>query len=235
MTPLGRLIFVLPACHKSAAAVSKEAMGTCRNATLWRKDRVLPLQAAGCDETGLIKRLQQGDKLAFEVMVAQYGPRLYTLVHRMLRHPQEAEDLTQEIFLQAYRKLSLFRGECSFYTWIYRIAVNLTLNRLRVNVPQWESIDAADEQVMDTTPGPARHVEESELRTQMEQALAKLDEGNRLVFIMREVQGMAYEDIATVLQCSQDALRARLCRTRRMLQHMLRPYLEGQDPSLHAR
>lgn len=187
----------------------------------------------------LLDRIRAGEHEAFQTLVEQYAPRVYNVVLRMCSDAATAEDLLQDAILQAYNSLDKFRGDCSFYTWIYRIAVNKTLNWLRryKGKIRWESLDepkATEDgemkrEIMDWSANPERHTERGEVAAVLRGAIASLADGNRTVFTLREIEGMEFEQIAEVLGCTQDAVRTRLHRAKKELKEKLRPYLENRQ------
>ncbi|MHB2018190.1 MAG: sigma-70 family RNA polymerase sigma factor [Candidatus Xenobia bacterium] len=190
-------------------------------------------------ERKLIEQSLKGDQDAFQALIEPYAPRLFPVLLRMVTLRQTAEDLLQETFVHVFTNLSRFRGECSFYTWIYRIAVNLALKALRrpKSAVRWESLDSSDDpeesrpkQIPDWTSNPEICSQQSETGRVIEEAIASLADANRIVFTLREIDGLEYDQIAAVLECSQEAVRTRLCRAKKELKEKLRPYLENREP-----
>ncbi len=187
----------------------------------------------------LLEQFRAGNADAFTQLVEQYAPRVYNVVLRMAKDASTAEDLLQDAIIQAYHSIDKFRGECSFYTWLYRIAVNKTLNFLRRNQGKivWESLDEPRQtgdgqmkrEVVDWSENPEKAAEQLEMGQIMAEAIASLGDGNRTVFTLREIEGMEFEQIAEVLGCTQDAVRTRLHRAKKELKEKLRPYLENKD------
>lgn len=187
----------------------------------------------------MLERIRAGETQAFGTLVEPYAPRVYSVVLRMTGDRAAAEDLLQDALLQAYRSLDRFRGDCSFYTWIYRIAVNKTLNwirRTRGKV-RFESIDEplatrdgqVQREIVDCRDNPEARSQQTELGQMLEQAIAALPEGSRIVFTMREIEGTDYADIARLLECSEEAVRTRLHRAKKDLKERLRPLLEDRE------
>lgn len=190
-------------------------------------------------DQSLLARIRGGEPEAFGALVEPYAPRVYSVLLRMTTDRAAAEDLLQDALLQAYRSLERFRGECSFYTWIYRIAVNKTLNwirRVRGKI-HFESLDEpvpskdgnVQREVADNRENPEARSQQSELAQIIEQAIQTLPEASRIVFTMREIEGMEYDDIARMLECSEEAVRTRLHRAKKDLKERLRPFLENRE------
>jgi RNA polymerase sigma-70 factor (ECF subfamily) len=185
------------------------------------------------DET-LVRRTQKGDNAAFDVLVGRYKERLYATVYHMTSNHEDANDLVQETFIKAYNSLRSFRGQSSFYTWVYRIAVNRTINfiKRRKNRGQY-SLDDLDSSIQ-TDPDllelmshvtPRREVALTELQQKLNEALQQLSEPHRAVVVMHDIQGMTHADIARVMKCSEGTVRSRLFYARQQLQGLLSDYL----------
>lgn len=167
----------------------------------------------------LVTRAQEGDTRAFDALILKYGDKLYGLVYNMTSHKEDTHDLLQEIFARAYQSLKSFRGNSNFYTWIYQIAVNLTLNFLKkkkrragpsLNDP--ESSVQQDPALIDTTneSNPEQRTSLNELQIKLNEAMQKLSEPHRMVVTMFDIQGMSHGDIAKVLKTSEGTVRSRL-------------------------
>jgi RNA polymerase sigma-70 factor (ECF subfamily) len=186
------------------------------------------------DDEVLVKRAQRGEAAAFDVLVERYKERLYATVYHMTSNHEDANDLVQDAFIKAYKSLRGFRGHSSFYTWIYRIAVNRTINFLkrRRNRNQY-SLDDVDSGIQ-TDPDflelmshvtPRREVGLNELQEKLNEALQELSEPHRAVVTMHDIQGMTHADIAKVMKCSEGTVRSRLFYARQQLQGLLSDYL----------
>jgi RNA polymerase sigma-70 factor (ECF subfamily) len=185
------------------------------------------------DET-LVARAQRGDAAAFDVLVDRYKERLYATIYHMTSNHEDANDLLQDTFVQAYRKLKSFRGHSSFYTWSYRIAVNLTLNHLkRRRRRQFFSLDDVDSGI-ETDPDfvelmshvtPRREAGLAELQQRLHAAMQKLSANHRAVVVMHDIQGMTHADIAKVMRTSEGTVRSRLFYARQQLQGLLSDYV----------
>ena len=182
----------------------------------------------------LVRRTQNGDNAAFDVLVGRYKERLYATVYHMTSNHEDANDLVQDTFIKAYKSLRSFRGQSSFYTWVYRIAVNRTINfiKRRKNRSQY-SLDDMDSSIQ-TDPDlvelmshvtPRREVALTELQQKLNEALQQLSEPHRAVVVMHDVQGMTHADIARVMKCSEGTVRSRLFYARQQLQGLLSDYL----------
>ncbi len=183
----------------------------------------------------LVERVQSGDREAFGLLVAKYQRRLLRLVMRLVRDPAEAEDVTQEAFIKAYRALPNFRGESAFYTWLYRIGVNTAKSWLqargkRVPVVS-EIIDPEDGNVEDTgllfnDETPERLLMSKQIGETVSDAMDALPEELRTAISLREIDGMTYEDIAETMGCPVGTVRSRIFRAREVIAERLRPLLD---------
>ncbi len=185
-------------------------------------------------DAALMLRVQRGDLRAFEAIVDRYKQAVANLIHRMLGDPTEAEDLTQNVFLQVYRSASRYRVSAKFTTWLFTIARNLCLNELRRRSRHpAESLDAADSendqparQIADSgAPGPVDAVLHEELASKIQEALLELPENQRLAILLWRDEELAYEDIAEVLGCSLTAVKSLIHRARETLRRRLKHYL----------
>jgi RNA polymerase sigma-70 factor (ECF subfamily) len=188
-------------------------------------------------EAPILDRLRAQEAEAFEALVQAHEREMYQLAHRMLRDREEAMDATQEAFLRAFRALPRFRGEASLRSWLYGITLNVCRNRLaaasRRHRQREESLTWRDEEgeerprpLGDPAPGPEQAAYAGELRQALEGALAALPPDHREVVVLREVQGLDYEEIAAILGCALGTVKSRLARARAAL----RQALEGVWP-----
>ncbi len=187
------------------------------------------------DEAELVKRARQGDLEAYDELVRRYQERIYATVYHMTANHEDANDLAQEAFIKAYQALKSFKGGSSFYTWVYRIAVNKTINFLkqRKNRAQM-SLDDLDFNaehdpdlvalISDKTP--RREVNLTELQEKLNAAMQKLSEPHRLVVTLHDVQGLSHEEIAEIMECNIGTVRSRLFYARQQLQAHLSDYLK---------
>ncbi len=181
----------------------------------------------------LVKKLRAGDPAAFAQLVEENQRNVYNLALRMLNSPQEAEDVLQETFLSAYKALPGFEGRSSLSTWLYRIASNASLMRLRRKQPETTSIDEPLEleegdslprQFVDWSSAPEDELLSDESRRVMDAAVAELPEGLRIVFILRDIEGLSTQEAGEVLELSESAVKTRLHRARLALREKLSAY-----------
>jgi RNA polymerase sigma-70 factor (ECF subfamily) len=182
-----------------------------------------------------IDSLKAGDRRAFAQMVEEYSPKLYRLSLRMLEDPQEAEDALQETFLQAFRGIEGFEGRSSLGTWLYRIATNQALARLRRNEPQLVSVeepvtgadgDDAPLDLKDWCCLPEEDFMTAEAQTQLDRAIGGLTGALKAVFVLRDIQGLSTADTADILNISEAAVKTRLMRARLHLRNSLSEYYD---------
>jgi len=183
----------------------------------------------------LVERVQRGDKHAFDLLVSKYQRKLGRLISRFVKDSAEAEDVTQEAFIKAYRALPGFRGESAFYTWLYRIGINTAKNYLlsaKRRAPTSTQFDAEEAEGFEeasllrevTTP-------ENELMSKqvvgvVQASLQQLPEDLRSALTLREIEGLSYEEIASVMNCPVGTVRSRIFRAREAVAENLRPLLE---------
>lgn len=198
--------------------------------------------AARIRDRRLVRRLKAGDERAFQELVATYQGRIFGLIYRMLGNRQEAEDVAQEVFISIYRGIGNYRGEGKLYTWMYRIASNTTKNRFKYlkgrNFHRASDIDetpAAHVQGQDggpvhslqsQVPGPEADLEGQRLEGAVQRELAALDPDHRLVIILRDIQGLSYQDIIGITGLNEGTLKSRLHRARVALKLRLEPHLK---------
>jgi RNA polymerase sigma-70 factor (ECF subfamily) len=174
------------------------------------------------DDNKLVKRVQKGDKGAFDLLVMKYQHKIVNLVMRYVRDPELALDITQEAFIKAYRAIPRFRGDSAFYTWMYRIAVNTAKNHLAAQRrrPMDVELDLQDPEQYDLharlreTDTPEGVTLGKELKETVERAIAALPEDLRTAIVLRELEGMSYEEIAQTMECPVGTVRSRIFRAR---------------------
>ncbi|MCC7086468.1 MAG: sigma-70 family RNA polymerase sigma factor [Pirellulales bacterium] len=181
------------------------------------------------DDFQLIDEALAGDTSAFGHLVTKYQDRLYNTLVRVVGCVDEARDVCQEAFIKAYVKLSLFQRESAFYTWLYRIALNLAITKQRKKRPT-HSIDAnrelLGEEPLAREGAPADRLEQQERACQVQAALANLDKDFRTVIVLREIEGHDYETIAAMLELPLGTVRSRLHRARMELKEQLREVIQ---------
>ncbi len=180
----------------------------------------------------LVKRAQRGDKSAFDLLVIKYQSRVGSIISRYVYDSQEVLDLTQETFIKAYRAVDRFRGDSAFYTWLYRIAVNTAKNFLesRGRRPHTSADSAEAEHYHDgvrlrDNASPERLLQRDQLQQALQNAIANLPEELRSAFLLREYDGLSYDDIAQVLECPIGTVRSRIFRARDFVDRQLGPLL----------
>jgi len=182
------------------------------------------------EDKDLVERAKSGDTQAFDELVVKYTPRLYGLIYHMTSNREDTNDLLQDVFAKAYRVLKRFRGKSTFYTWIYSVATNTTLNflkkRNRRRTMSLDDVDLAienDKEFIEITSksDPVRETSIRELQKRLNMALQKLSEGHRAVVTMFDIQGMRHAEIAKILNVSAGTVRSRLFYAHRELQNYL--------------
>ncbi len=179
-------------------------------------------------DADIVQAVLEGEIDAFEVLVQRYQKKVYNTVLRLAGHAAEAEDLSQEVFLKLYRGLSSFRGESSFSTYLYRIAANTAIDALRRASPQAISLSAEDEEgepyelaLSDGEPLPLELLEREERRAAIREAIDALPPHHRTVIVLREIEGMSYQEIARVLSVEEGTVKSRINRARAGLRELL--------------
>ncbi|MDX1612663.1 MAG: sigma-70 family RNA polymerase sigma factor [Candidatus Promineifilaceae bacterium] len=185
------------------------------------------------DEAALIARLQRGDKEACAECIEIHSPAIYRLALRLMGNEAEAEDVMQETFMSAFKAIESFEGRSGLGTWLYRIAYNAAMMRLRRKQPYQVSVESAlnyeenftvPRQLFDWCCLPERDFEREEVRQELEQAIRELPESLRVVFLMRELEGLSTADTAAALELSEGAVKVRLHRARLWLRERLAPF-----------
>lgn len=183
----------------------------------------------------LVERAQAGDKQAFDLLVTKYQRKLGRLLSRFIRDPAEVEDVAQEAFVKAYRALPSFRGDSAFYTWLYRIGINTAKNylvamgRRAPTTTEYDSEEAESfedgEQLRDINT-PESMLMTKEIGATVNQAMEELPEDLRTAITLREIEGLSYEEIATIMNCPIGTVRSRIFRAREAIAAKLRPLLD---------
>jgi len=186
----------------------------------------------------LVSRVQRGDKKAFELLMLKYQRKILRLLSRFIRDPAEVEDVAQEAFIKAYRALPQFRGDSAFYTWLYRIAINTAKNHLSASGRRPSSpseYENEDGETFDETDNlsdintPESMMATREIAETVNLAIEALPEELRTAIVLREIEGMSYEDIAQSMGCPIGTVRSRIFRAREAIAARLRPLLDTQD------
>ncbi len=177
----------------------------------------------------LVQRCHAGDVTKFEELVARYHQKVYMVVLGLLRNREDALDVAQEAFFRAYRKLKSFQGGSSFYTWLYRIAVNIAIDyqrRQKRNPLDFrESMDGVLEEQNEVARDPFSDVHDREIREKLIEAVNNLTPEHKAVIVLRTVEGLSYKDIGEILGCSEGTVMSRLHYARKKLQEKLSAYL----------
>jgi RNA polymerase sigma-70 factor (ECF subfamily) len=192
-------------------------------------------RAAGSStsDLALIKRVQQGDRSAFDLLVVKYQHKILNLIMRYVRDPSEALDVAQEAFLKAYRAAPSFRGDSAFYTWLYRIAINTAKNylvaakrrptNLDVELQETDGFEAFGKlRDIDTPEGLALT---DDIAEAVNKAITELPDELRTAILLREIEGMSYEEIAQTMDCPVGTVRSRIFRAREAIEKHLSPLL----------
>ncbi|MGI9266461.1 MAG: sigma-70 family RNA polymerase sigma factor [Akkermansiaceae bacterium] len=189
---------------------------------------------ADTDEV-LVARAQSGDTSAFDQLVIRYSPRLYGMIYHMTSNKEDANDLTQDVFAKAYRSLRRFRGRSSFYTWIYAIGTNMTLNFLKkrnrraaLSLDNLDSGIQNDEAMVDLAhaANPRHQSDLNELQKKLNEALQSLSNRHRAVVTMFDIQGIPHAEISKILKVSEGTVRSRLFYAHRQLQGHLEEFIK---------
>ena len=187
-----------------------------------------------------VERVLAGDRDAYRALVERHSRNVHRLAYRLTGNAHDAEDVVQEAFLRAYQKLEQFEARANFGTWVYRIAANYAIDRMRQRqkdearreVPETHGLDGVAEDplmlVRDSKPSPERLMQSTELRREMQRALEELSHAERTAFVMRHWEGRGIEEIAGVLQSNSSAAKNTVFRAVQKLRHALEPFLEGR-------
>ena len=194
-----------------------------------------PAKDVPVEESELVRRAREGDMSAYDDLVRRYQERIYATVYHMTSNHEDANDLAQEAFIKAFQALKSFKGGSSFYTWVYRIAVNKTINFLKqrknrvqisLNYLDFNAEHDPDLVALISENTPRRDINLAELQEKLNAALLKLSEHHRLVVTLHDVQGMSHEEIASIMDCNIGTVRSRLFYARQQLQAYLSDYLK---------
>ncbi|MBD9363262.1 MULTISPECIES: RNA polymerase sigma factor RpoE [Methylomonas] len=182
----------------------------------------------------LVRRVQQGDKSAFDLLVIKYQHKIVHLVNRYVKDPSEAQDVAQDTFIKAYRALGDFRGDSAFYTWLYRIAINTAKNYLLSRSRRHfdYEIDVQDAEQVENAPQlkdietPENLLMNEQIVAVIKSAIERLPEEMRIAITLREFEGMSYEEIAEAMDCPIGTVRSRIFRAREAIDQKLNPLLD---------
>ncbi|HTR40200.1 MAG TPA: sigma-70 family RNA polymerase sigma factor [Pseudomonadales bacterium] len=190
---------------------------------------------APTEEKVLVDRAQRGDLQAYDELVKRYQERIYATVYHMTSNHEDANDLAQESFVKAFQALKSFKGGSSFYTWLYRIAVNKTINFLKqrknrqhmsLNDLDFNAEHDPDLVALISDKTPRREVGLTELQEKLNAALLKLSDSHRMAVVLHDVQGLSHEEIAKIMKCNIGTVRSRLFYARQQLQALLADYVK---------
>ena len=173
----------------------------------------------------LVQRVLKGDRKSFDLLVLRYQQRVTAVVGRYNLSSEEIKDITQETFIKAYRSIDRFRGDSKFYTWLYRIAINSTKNHLiaKSRRPPDVDIDVSDiTSLLQGTTGPEGEFEAERLEQIVQTAISKLPQELKVAMIMREYEGMSYEDISSIMECPIGTVRSRIFRAREAIEREIK-------------
>ena len=194
------------------------------------------IDAGEPDDVDLVKRCQAGDSSAFNDLVTRYRGKVFTMIYGMVQNEQDAWDLAQEGFLKAWKSIHRFKGESSFYTWLYRIMTNVTIDSLRRKGIRGEAefddriapvdVEPGSRTTPSSVPLPYKKLEHREIKQRIDEAIAKLSPEHRAVIVMKEIEDLQYNEIAEILSCSLGTVMSRLFYARKKLQIMLRDLYE---------
>ncbi len=187
----------------------------------------------------LVQRVQKGDKRAFDLLILKYQHRIVSLVSRYVSDHSEAQDVAQEAFIKAYRAIGRFRGDSAFYTWLYRIAINTAKNWIvaKNRRPPASDIDAVDAEQygisarLKETSTPENEMLREEIERTVFDTIATLPEDLRTAIMLREMDGMSYEEIAMTMECPIGTVRSRIFRAREAIDEKLKPLIGGHNSS----
>jgi len=194
-----------------------------------------PEPAAAPVEMDLVRQAQRGDLAAYDELVKRYQERIYATVYHMTSNHEDANDLAQDSFIKAFQALKSFKGGSSFYTWLYRIGVNKTINFLKqrknrvhmsLNDLDFNTENNPDLVALISDKTPRREAGLNELSEKLNAALLKLSEPHRVVVVLHDVQGQSHEEIAEIMDCNIGTVRSRLFYARQQLQSLLADYLK---------
>jgi RNA polymerase sigma-70 factor (ECF subfamily) len=195
-----------------------------------------PLPLASLEDRALVRRAKSGDLAAYDELVRRYQERVYAMLYHMTANHEDANDLAQEAFIRAYRSLRSFKGDSSFFTWLYRIAVNRAINFLKqrgrrthlsLNDLDFNAEHDPDLVALVSDKTPRREAGLNELQEKLNAAMLQLSETHRLVVTLHDVQGLSHEEISRIMDCNTGTVRSRLFYARQQLQSLLSDYVKS--------
>ena len=186
------------------------------------------MRAEGIDDAECVRRVQHGDTSCFEVLVQRHQKATFNLIYRLLGDCDEAAEVTQEVFLSAYKSINQFRGHANFSTWLYRIAFNhASTRRKNLKVSQQRYVSLEDVEIVGESPNdPAKSAEQKEIQERVQQALNTLDKEEATVILLRDLQDVPYDEVAAILGIPIGTVKSRLHRARQALKARLSPYFD---------
>ncbi len=199
------------------------------------KETVRPSAPDASQEVALVHRAKRGDLAAYDDLIRCYQERIYATIYHMTSNHEDANDLAQDTFIKAFQALNSFKGGSSFYTWVYRIAVNKTINFLKqrknrthlsLNDLDFNAENDPDLVALVSDKTPRREAQLAELQKKLNEAMQQLSEPHRLVVTLHDVQGLAHEEIAQIMDCNVGTVRSRLFYARQQLQATMSDYLK---------
>jgi RNA polymerase sigma factor (sigma-70 family) len=199
------------------------------------REKSLENKARAAEDLALVNRAKQEDAAAYDELIRRYQERIYATVYHMTSNHEDANDLTQETFIKAYRALKSFKGDSSFYTWVYRIAINKTINFLKqrknrfhmsLNDLDFQAENDPDLVALVSDKTPRRDLALVELQEKLNVAMQKLSDVHRMVVTLHDVQGLSHDEIAEIMDCNVGTVRSRLFYARQQLQGSLSDYLK---------
>ncbi len=223
-----------PGLHHPAPAPVQIPVQTPTPKLIASQESVLPVSEKEIDQQ-LVERVQKGDRRAFDLLVGKYQHKIMSVISRYIRNPDEVQDVAQDTFVRAWRALPRFRGDSAFFTWLYRIAINTAKNHLvaKSRRPPGTDIDIDDAQFLESADGlrdtdtPLGHVLTAEIGETVQRALAGLPAEMRQAVMLREFDGLSYEQIAEVMDCPVGTVRSRIFRAREAIDELLVPLLDN--------
>lgn len=184
-------------------------------------------------EADIVKKAKQGDQAALAELVSSYSERIYNLALRILRNREDAEDVLQETFLTVLQKLDTFDGRSNFFTWLYRIATNVSLMKLRkkklvfADLP--EGLYPQDEKFVDWSQDPSFNIQNEEIKKIIDSSINQLSEIYRTVFILRDIEDLSIRETSKILDITEENVKIRLRRARMFLREKISEYYEGSE------